>query len=131
MAKVDEKKAQEVLERVERERGFARLWPKLLAERDPELLEILHNEVTHVLDHRNSLPRKTKEIIMMCLNAFSLTRHYTVADGKDGRERMTRGGLLQMMSSIRNSNASERISCRSKLGRDPVSIMGMELGRVG
>ena len=60
-----------------------------------------------------------------------LTRHYTVADGKDGRERMTRGGLLQMMSSIRNSNASERISCRSKLGRDPVSIMGMELGRVG
>src|SRR3972149_6922121 len=71
MAKVDEKKAKEVLERVERERGFARLWPKLLAERDPELLEILHNEVTHVLDHRNSLPRKTKEIIMMCLNAFS------------------------------------------------------------
>ncbi len=71
MAKVDEKKAQKILERVERERGFARLWPKLLAERDPELLEILHNEVTHVLDHRNSLPRKTKEIIMMCLNAFS------------------------------------------------------------
>jgi len=71
MAKVDKKRAKEVLERVERERGFARLWPKLLAERDPDLLETLHNEVTHVLDHRNSLPRKTKEIIMMCLNAFS------------------------------------------------------------
>lgn len=71
MAKADEKKAKEILERVERERGFARLWPKLLAERDPELLEILHNGVTHVLDERNSLPRKTKEIIMMCLNAFS------------------------------------------------------------
>jgi len=71
MAKVDKKKAKEVLERVERERGFARLWPKLLAERDPDLLETLHNEVTHVLDDRNSLPRKTKEIIMMCLNAFS------------------------------------------------------------
>ncbi len=71
MAKVDEKRAKEILERVEGERGFARLWPKLLAERDPELLEILHNEVTHVLDRRNSLPRKTKEIIMMCLNAFS------------------------------------------------------------
>jgi alkylhydroperoxidase/carboxymuconolactone decarboxylase family protein YurZ len=71
MAKVDEKRTKEVLERVERERGFARLWPKLLAERDPELLETLHNEVTHVLDQRNSLPRKTKEIIMMCLNAFS------------------------------------------------------------
>ena len=71
MAKVDEKRTKEVLERVERERGFARLWPKLLAERDPDLLETLHNEVTHVLDQRNSLPRKTKEIIMMCLNAFS------------------------------------------------------------
>lgn len=71
MAKVDKKKAQEVLERVEKERGFSRLWPKLLAERDPDFLEILHNEVTHVLDRRNSLPRKTKEIIMMCLNAFS------------------------------------------------------------
>ena len=71
MAKVDQKRAKEVLERVERERGFARLWPKILAERDPDLLETLHNEVTHVLDHRNSLPRKTKEIIMLCLNAFS------------------------------------------------------------
>ena len=71
MAKVDEKKAKEIIERVERERGIVRLWPKLLAERDPELLEHLHNEVTHVLDKRNSLPRKTKEIIMMCLNAFS------------------------------------------------------------
>ena len=71
MTKVDEKRAKEILARVEKERGFARVWPKLLAERDPELLEILHNEVTHVLDRRNSLPRKTKEMIMMCLNAFS------------------------------------------------------------
>ncbi|MEK7837318.1 MAG: LLM class flavin-dependent oxidoreductase, partial [candidate division NC10 bacterium] len=63
-------------------------------------------------------------------NIYALRRHYTVADNKDGRERVMRGGLLQIMSSIRSLNASERISRRSRVGRDPVSIMGMEFGRV-
>lgn len=71
MARKNEKKAQEIIERVEKERGFARVWPKLMAERDPEFLECLHNVATHVLYRRNSLPRKTKEIILLCLNAFS------------------------------------------------------------
>ena len=60
-----------------------------------------------------------------------LRRHYTVADRKDGRETVMRGGLLEMMSSMRSRNASERIRHRSSVGRDPVSIMGMEFGRVG
>ena len=72
MPNVKERKGKAILERVERERGFSRVWPKLLAERDPELLEHLHNVATHVLDRRKSLPRKTKEIILLCLNAFSL-----------------------------------------------------------
>lgn len=60
-----------VLERVERERGFVRVWPKLLAKRDPEFLELIHNLGFHVLYRRNCLPRKTKELILVCLNAFS------------------------------------------------------------
>jgi alkylhydroperoxidase/carboxymuconolactone decarboxylase family protein YurZ len=71
MGTEQDKRGQEILERVERERGFARVWPKLLAERDPRYLECLHNVATHVLLERNALPRKTKEIILSCLNAFS------------------------------------------------------------
>lgn len=61
----------EFLGRIEKERGFIRLWPRLLAERDPEFMECLHNVATHVLHRRNSLPRKTKELILVCLNAFN------------------------------------------------------------
>jgi alkylhydroperoxidase/carboxymuconolactone decarboxylase family protein YurZ len=71
MSATRERKAKEILARIEKERGFVRVWPKLLAERDPEFLECLHNITTHVLHRRNSLPRKTKEIILTCLNAFS------------------------------------------------------------
>ena len=61
----------EILERIEKVRGFVRLWPKLLAERDPEFMECLHNVTTHVLHRRNRLPRKMKELILVCLNAFN------------------------------------------------------------
>jgi alkylhydroperoxidase/carboxymuconolactone decarboxylase family protein YurZ len=65
------RKTKEILERIEKERGFVRLWPKLLAERDPGFMECLHNVTTHVLHRRNSLPRKMKELILVCLNAFN------------------------------------------------------------
>jgi len=71
MANVDPKRTQEVIERVERERGFVREWPRLLAKHDPDYMEHIHNAGIQVLERRNSLPRKTKEIIMICLNAFS------------------------------------------------------------
>ena len=72
MANVDPKRSREVLERVERERGASRAWPKLLAARDPDLLELLHDTTQHVLERRDSLPRKYKEMIFMCLNAATL-----------------------------------------------------------
>ncbi|MBY8858678.1 carboxymuconolactone decarboxylase family protein [Nocardia sp. CA2R105] len=71
MAEVDSQRSKEVLERVERERGV-RAWPKLLAARDPDMLELMHDTTTYVLDRRNSVPRKYKEIILACLNAASL-----------------------------------------------------------
>jgi alkylhydroperoxidase/carboxymuconolactone decarboxylase family protein YurZ len=70
VAQVDAKRTKEVLERVERERGMARGWTRIMAERDPDMLERLHDTVMHPLFHRNSLDRKFKYIIMICLNAF-------------------------------------------------------------
>jgi alkylhydroperoxidase/carboxymuconolactone decarboxylase family protein YurZ len=63
-------KTRKVLERIKGERGFVRLWPQLLAERDPDYMEGLHNLVTHALYKRDNLPLKFKEIIFICLNAF-------------------------------------------------------------
>ena len=64
-------KTKAILERIEKERGFVRLWPKLLAERDPDFMECLHNVTTHVLHRRSSLPRKFKELILISINAFN------------------------------------------------------------
>src|SRR4051812_18302736 len=63
-------KTKAILERIETERGLVRLWPKLLSERDPDFMECLHNVTTHALHKRDHLPRKMKEIIIICLNAF-------------------------------------------------------------
>lgn len=70
MSEEKSKKTKAILERIEKERGFVRLWPKLLAERDPDFMECLHNVTTHALHKRDHLPRKMKEIIIICLNAF-------------------------------------------------------------
>jgi alkylhydroperoxidase/carboxymuconolactone decarboxylase family protein YurZ len=70
VAKVDPRRTQEVLDRVERERGMARGWTRIMAERDPDMLERLHDTVMHPLFRRDSLDRKFKYIIMICLNAF-------------------------------------------------------------
>ncbi len=70
MSDTKESKTKAILERIQKERGFVRLWPKLLAERDPEYMECLHNVTTHALHKRDHLPLKMKEIILICLNAF-------------------------------------------------------------
>jgi alkylhydroperoxidase/carboxymuconolactone decarboxylase family protein YurZ len=70
MSEEKSKKTKAILERIEKERGFVRLWPKLLSERDPDFMECLHNVTTHALHKRDHLPRKMKEIIIICLNAF-------------------------------------------------------------
>jgi hypothetical protein len=40
-------KAKELIERMEKERGFGRLWRRLLAERDSELMELIQIFNTH------------------------------------------------------------------------------------
>lgn len=70
MPKIDPQMTKEVIERVERDRGMARGWTRILAERDPVMLEHLHQTVMHMLTRRDSLPKKVKLLIMICLNAF-------------------------------------------------------------
>jgi alkylhydroperoxidase/carboxymuconolactone decarboxylase family protein YurZ len=70
VAKTDPKRTKEVLERVERERGMVRSWTRILAERDPDMLERFHDAVMHPLLNRDSLPLKFKYTLMICLNAF-------------------------------------------------------------
>ncbi|MFC1983392.1 carboxymuconolactone decarboxylase family protein [Chloroflexota bacterium] len=62
-------KAKELIERMEGERGFGRLWRRLLAERDPEFMELIHSSTMHVLKD-GALPRKVKEIICICIDAI-------------------------------------------------------------
>ena len=66
-----EDKAKELIERMEKERGFGRLWRKLLAERDPECMEIYHKKALHVF-RDGALSRKMKEIICICVDALQL-----------------------------------------------------------
>lgn len=64
------KKTEAIMKRVAADRGFVRLWPKLLAERDPDQMERIHEMTMHPLYGRNSLPLKVKELILISLNAF-------------------------------------------------------------
>lgn len=66
-----EDKTRELIERIERERGFGRLWRKLLAERDPVFMELYHNATMHVF-RDGALSRKVKEIVCICADALQL-----------------------------------------------------------
>ncbi len=64
-----EDKAKKLIERMEKERGFGRLWRRLLAERDPKYMELVHDITTHVF-RDGALSRKMKEIICICADAL-------------------------------------------------------------
>ena len=102
---VDPQRSREVLERVERERGMARGWTRLLAERDPDMLERLHDTVSHPLFRRDSLPLKFKYMLMICLNAFQFhefgVRAQTRAALKNGA---TEEEILEALEIVALSN---------------------------
>jgi alkylhydroperoxidase/carboxymuconolactone decarboxylase family protein YurZ len=105
MPSVNPKRTEEVLARVERERGMARGWTRILAERDPDMLERLHDTVMHPLFQRESLPRKFKYTIMICLNAFQFhefgVRAQTRAALKNGA---TEDEILEALEIVGLSN---------------------------
>lgn len=66
-----EDKVKELIDKMEKERGFAMPWRNLLAARDPEFMELYHQTAMHVFHETSALPRKMKEIIALCLDAFT------------------------------------------------------------
>jgi len=64
-------KSRLVLERMERDRGLVRNWPRLMAERDPDWLEHWHNLTMHVLAKTDNLPRKVKELMLIVADAVT------------------------------------------------------------
>ncbi len=66
-----EEKAKKLIQKMESERGFGRLWRKQLAEADPDFMELYHKAAMHVFQD-GALPRKTKELICICADALQL-----------------------------------------------------------
>ncbi len=64
-------KTKALVEKMEKERGFAMPWRRMLAERDPEFMELYHKMAMHAFQKTTALPRKYKEIISICLDAFT------------------------------------------------------------
>lgn len=62
-------KSRRIIERMERDRGIVRTWPRLMAERDPEWLERWHDLTMHVLDGTDHLSRKVKELMLIAVDA--------------------------------------------------------------
>ena len=66
-----EDRVNDLIKRMEGERGFGRLWRKQLAQLDPTFMELYHNAAMHVF-RDGALPRKMKEIICICADALQL-----------------------------------------------------------
>lgn len=67
-----EDRKQALLERIKRDRGVVALYMKILAREDPDYLEHWHNTFMHVMQGRQALPRKFKELIVVAANAATL-----------------------------------------------------------
>jgi alkylhydroperoxidase/carboxymuconolactone decarboxylase family protein YurZ len=66
-----EERVKILLEQIERDRGWARPWHPILAERDTEFTEMWHNVVMHALYRDRALSRKVKEIICVVMDALT------------------------------------------------------------
>lgn len=66
-----QERVKQLIGRIEKDRGFIFPSHKLLAERDPEFMEMWHNSLMHVFYDRKALPRKYKEILAVCLDAVT------------------------------------------------------------
>ena len=64
-------KTKALIKKMEKERGFAQPWRNYLAARDPEFMELYHKTAMHVFHKNGALPLKFKEMISICLDAFT------------------------------------------------------------
>lgn len=65
-------KAKEVLKKIRKDRGFVQRSREIWAKYDPEYLEMYHNMFMHVTQKRQKIDRKTKELIIIGIDAANL-----------------------------------------------------------
>jgi len=69
-----DRRARSLLARFERERGFSRDWHRHLVRQDPEFFARYTEWSSHMYN-RGALPLKTKELILMALDASCFHQH--------------------------------------------------------
>lgn len=67
-----EDKAKEVLEKIRKDRGFVQRSREIWAKYDPEYLDMYHQMFMHVMHKKQRIDRKTKELIVIGIDAANL-----------------------------------------------------------
>ena len=78
MDKAKEQRAKELLERINKERGFVMAWRRILCERDPDYMEMYHAMSNFVITKERAIPRKYKELILIALDAVTHARSVSI-----------------------------------------------------
>ncbi len=65
------KNMKEIVKAIEVSSGAIRPWRQILAELDPDFMELQNLNYTYVFEKKNALPRKYKEIIVCCLDSVT------------------------------------------------------------
>ena len=63
--------AKKLIEKMEKERGFGRLWRRILAERDTVFMEKIHDINLHVLYRKDGLPPKYVDMVICAIDALT------------------------------------------------------------
>lgn len=91
----------ELVARIERERGFERAWPRLLAKRDPAFTLKLHELAMLALSRPGELPSKFRELILLALNAADdCERGFRIHLRAALRAGATEGEILEVMEVV-------------------------------
>ena len=63
--------AKKLIEKMEKERGFGRLWRRILAERDTVFMEKIHDINLYVLYRKDGLPPKYVDMVICVIDALT------------------------------------------------------------
>lgn len=67
-----DERAKEVLGQIRKDRGFVQRSREIWAKYNPESLNLYHQMFMHVIEKRNKIDRKTKELIIIAIDAANL-----------------------------------------------------------
>jgi AhpD family alkylhydroperoxidase len=65
-------RAEQVLAKIREDRGFVQRSREIWAKYNPESLDLYHRMFMHVMEEKNTIDRKTKELIIIAIDAANL-----------------------------------------------------------